>query len=107
MSCTTHQRLTLVARDSKKPDIDWNLRLPRDAVAFVGAAGLSLALLAGNDLVRDDGSGVLSSTGRGGDRSLFALRSSDVRFYLETHDLVTGRVALEPPTRQKRPHALN
>ncbi|HEY0144026.1 MAG TPA: hypothetical protein VGF48_24275 [Thermoanaerobaculia bacterium] len=35
----------------------------------------------------------LSASGRGGDRVLYALRDIDVRFYLETHDLVTGRVA--------------
>jgi hypothetical protein len=124
------QRLTLIARDAKKPDIDWNAGLRRDAVAFVGVPALRLALSAGNDLeldigrvivdragdsehfldlltslpgeftgdvllVRDDGSGVLSATGRGGERVLFALRGHDVRFYLETLDLVTGRVALE------------
>lgn len=45
--------------------------------------------------VRDDGSGFLSATGRGGDRVLYALSGYDIRFYLETHDLVTGRAALE------------
>lgn len=35
----------------------------------------------------------LSACGRGGDRVLYALREVDVRFYLETHELVTGRVA--------------
>ncbi|MFP5247829.1 MAG: hypothetical protein ACLGH0_14140 [Thermoanaerobaculia bacterium] len=45
--------------------------------------------------IRDDGSGILSATGRGGDRVLYALTTHDIRFYLETHDLVTGRVALE------------
>jgi hypothetical protein len=45
-------------------------------------------------LVRDDGTGVLSATARGGDRVMYALTPHDVRFYLETHDLVTGRVAL-------------
>jgi hypothetical protein len=34
----------------------------------------------------------LSSLGRGGDRVLYALAPHDVRFYLETHELVTGRV---------------
>lgn len=46
-------------------------------------------------LIRDDGSGVLSAWGRGGDRVLYALTAHDVRFYLETQDLVTARVALE------------
>jgi hypothetical protein len=45
-------------------------------------------------LIRDDGSGFLSATGRGGDRVLYALSGYDIRFYLETHDLVTGRAAL-------------
>ena len=44
--------------------------------------------------IRDDGSGVLSATGRGGDRILYGLSVHDVRFYLETHDLVTGRVMM-------------
>jgi hypothetical protein len=34
----------------------------------------------------------LSSLGRGGDRVLYSLQAHDVRFYLETHELVTGRV---------------
>ena len=46
-------------------------------------------------MIRDDGSGFLSATGRGGDRVLYALIARDVRFYLETHDLVTGRAVLE------------
>jgi hypothetical protein len=126
------QRLTLIARDSHKPDMDWNYRSCRDAtVAFTqSAASLRYALGAGTDmgmdigrvivdrsgpadqfldlltelpseytgdalLIRDDGSGVLSAMGRCGDRTLHALTVHDVRFYLETHDLVTGRVALE------------
>jgi hypothetical protein len=44
--------------------------------------------------IRDDGTGFLSATGRGGDRVLYALSDRDVRFYLETHDLVTGRASL-------------
>lgn len=44
--------------------------------------------------IRDDGGGFLSATGRGGDRVLYALSDYDIRFYLETHDLVTGRAAL-------------
>ena len=46
-------------------------------------------------LVRYDGTGVLSATARGGDRVLYALTAFDVRFYLETHDLVASRVAME------------
>ena len=45
-------------------------------------------------LIRDDGTGVMSATARGGDRVLYSLMAHDVRFYLETHNLVTGRVAL-------------
>jgi hypothetical protein len=45
--------------------------------------------------VRDDGTGVLSATGRGGGRVLYGLMAADVRFYLEVHRLVTGRVMLE------------
>ena len=44
--------------------------------------------------IRPDDSGFLSATGRGGDRVLYALSGYDIRFYLETHDLVTGRAAL-------------
>jgi hypothetical protein len=43
-------------------------------------------------MIGDDGNAFLSATGRGGDRILYSLASRDVRFYLETHDLVTGRV---------------
>ena len=46
-------------------------------------------------LVRHDGTGVMSAAGRGGDRVLYALMAHDVRFYLEAHELVESRVALE------------
>jgi hypothetical protein len=127
-------RITLIARESSKPDIDWKytpsrtlgrraafldtvnaLKLAVGAALFdvgldvervivdrAGGAEEFLDLLAcmpaelhGDILfIRDDGSGFLSATGRGGDRVLYALTSHDIRFYLETHDLVTGRVAL-------------
>ena len=45
-------------------------------------------------LIRDDGSGILSASARGGDRVMYALMAEDIRFYLEAHNLVTGRVAL-------------
>jgi hypothetical protein len=45
--------------------------------------------------IRDDGSGFLSATGRGGDRVLYSLVARDIRFYLETHELVTGRAVLD------------
>lgn len=55
----------------------------------------------GGDIVfiREDGSGFLSATGRGGDRVMYRLFQNDVRFYLETHDLVTDRIA-EPAVLQ-------
>lgn len=128
----THRRLTLIARDTHKPDMDWNYApYAGEAVAFLDSTGaLRSALPAGAELgldigrvivdragasdeflhlltelppefagdalfVRDDGSGVLSAMGRGGDRVLYSLNSYDVRFYLETLNLVTGRVVME------------
>lgn len=127
-----HRRMTIIARNSRKPDIDWNCRpQSSDTVAFIDStAALRSALEASVELgldigrvivdraatpdefldllatlpvefngdalfIRDDGSGVLSATGRGGDRVLYSLRSNDVRFYLETMNLVTGRVVVE------------
>ena len=125
-------RLTLIARNSAKPDVDWNhAACMRFSLAFVesiealafalstavrevgldvgrvivdraGDGDRFLALLTrlpaeftGDVLfIRDDGAGVLSATGRGGDRVLYALTPKDIRFYLETHDLVTGRVMM-------------
>lgn len=43
-------------------------------------------------LITNDDSGFLSSTGRGGDRVLYALSATDVRFYLEMHGLVADRI---------------
>jgi hypothetical protein len=40
-------------------------------------------------MISDDGSGFLSATGRGGDRVLYALKKSDVAFYLETSQIAT------------------
>jgi len=129
----TDPRITLIARQSTKPDFDWNhSRTRAQKVAFLdsvnalsfalgaamndvgldveriivdrtGDAEAFLHLLSGmpseftGDLlfIRDDGAGFLSATGRGGDRVLYALSGYDIRFYLETHDLVTGRAALE------------
>lgn len=126
-------RITLIAREATRPDVDWNYaRCRSQRVAFLdsvnalrfalGAAlydvGLDvervivdraadadqfldlLAAMPGEFsgdvlLLREDGGGFLSATGRGGDRVLYALRQYDVRFYLETHELVTGRSALE------------
>jgi hypothetical protein len=46
-------------------------------------------------LIRDDDSGFLSATGRGGDRVLYALRAQDVEFYLETHGLLAAAEVLQ------------
>lgn len=45
--------------------------------------------------IAEDTRSYLSALGRGGDRVLYALQEHDVRFYLETHELVTGRVCAE------------
>lgn len=126
-------RITLIARESTKPDIDWNYAsCARMRVAFVDSVfalryalesavceiGLDVGRVVvdragGSDdflglltalppeftgdvvYVRDDGTGILSATARGGDRVLYALTPHDVRFYLEANDLVTGRSALK------------
>jgi hypothetical protein len=128
-----NQRVTLIAREQSKPDVDWNYaRCRAQRVAFLdsvaslkfalgaaltdvgldiervivdraGSADEFLDLLAtmpsefNGDvlLVRDDGGGFMSAAGRGGDRVMYALSPYDVRFYLETQDMVTGRAALE------------
>jgi hypothetical protein len=43
-------------------------------------------------MIGDAGNAFLSAMGRGGERVLYALTPHDVRFYLETHKLVTGRI---------------
>lgn len=48
---------------------------------------------AGDVLLIGEERAYLSASGRGAGRVLYALRNVDVRFYLETHELVTGRVA--------------
>lgn len=128
---STEQRITLIARQTTKPDVDWNYAdsAPRRVAFLESMAAIHLALGAalydvGLDvervivdragapedflhllanipaefagdivLINDNGAGFLSATGRGGDRVVYALSSVDVRFYLETHDLVTGRAA--------------
>lgn len=82
---------------------DVGLDVERIIIDRSGEAEQFLDLLAGAPeefagdmlLIRDDGCGFLSATGRGGNRVLYALSPYDVRFYLETHDLVTGRAALQ------------
>lgn len=54
-------------------------------------------------LIRTDNSAFLSSLGRGGDRVLYSLGANDLRFYLEMHALVTGRIAVPA---QPRPLAV-
>ena len=44
-------------------------------------------------LIREGESSFLSSMGRGGDRVLYSMSVNDLRFYLEMHGPVTGRVA--------------
>lgn len=123
-------RITLVVRESTKPDADWNYERRGENVAFLDSIGaLKFAVrsaqrdgldiermivdragtaedflellvavpaeLSGDILlIYDNGAGFLSATGRGGDRVLYALTPHDIRFYLETKDLVTGRLAL-------------
>jgi hypothetical protein len=124
-------RITLIAREATKPDVDWNYaRCRGENVAFLNSVGaLKFAVRAAQQdgldiermivdragtpgdflellaavpvelmgdilLIHDNGAGFLSATGRGGDRVLYALTPHDVRFYLETQNLVTGRVAL-------------
>jgi hypothetical protein len=132
MTPNFQSRVTLIARENSKPDVDWNysrsrtqkvafldsvkalrfavsaavcdvgLDIERVVVDRAGTAEEFLDLLAALPaelngdvlMIRDDGSGFLSATGRGGDRVLYALSAYDVRFYLETHELVTGRSAL-------------
>lgn len=81
---------------------DVGMDVERIIVDRAGSADEYLDLLAGTPpefcgdvlFIRDDGSGFLSASGRGGDRLLYALNAHDIRFYLETHELVTARVAL-------------
>ena len=43
--------------------------------------------------IRDDAASYLSTVGRGDGRLLYALTSSDVQFYLETHSLIAKAAA--------------
>ena len=51
-------------------------------------------------LIRDDETGFLSATGRGGDRILYALSAEDIRFYLETTSLIEAGSAVMAPARE-------
>lgn len=82
---------------------DGGLDIERVIVDRSGSADDFLELLArvpgefAGDVVflRDDGRGFISATARGGDRVIYSLTARDVRFYLETHGLVTGRTAIQ------------
>jgi hypothetical protein len=125
-------RITLIARHSSKPDLDWNYTHCRydnvvfldsvnalkfavrsmntpggmdieriivdragSAEDFLGLLAAVPAELAGDVLfIHDNNAGFLSASARGGDRVLYALTHRDIRFYLETFDLVTGRAPL-------------
>jgi hypothetical protein len=47
-------------------------------------------------LIREDGSGFLSTAGRADGRLLYALNENDVRFYLDAHQLVKHEAADVP-----------
>ena len=89
-----------------KPLVDLDVDVERIILDRSTSASEYLALLAslphefGGDvlMVRDDETGFLSSTGRGGDRVLYALSSHDLAFYLEAHGLVvpTGTPLVAP-----------
>jgi hypothetical protein len=127
------KRITVIARDDRKPGTDWrlysnspdrvvvtdsfstlgymlrrgmkdmNLDVERFVIDRAAPHADFLVLLAtipedfaGDVLfISEDGGGFLSATSRSGGRVLYALGVEDVRFYLEAHDLVTGRVALD------------
>lgn len=45
--------------------------------------------------IESDSHAYLSTRGRGDGRLLYTMGSNDLRFYLEAHELVTGRVQVE------------
>ncbi|MGZ4808682.1 MAG: hypothetical protein ACXV7D_05070 [Thermoanaerobaculia bacterium] len=80
---------------------EMNLDIERVLLDRAASAVEYLDLLAtlpmefGGDVVyiREDESGFLSANGRGGNRVMYALTSEDIRFYLETHALVSASAA--------------
>jgi hypothetical protein len=56
-------------------------------------------------MIRDDETGFLSSTGRGGDRILYALSSEDLRFYMQMHSLAET-VAQAPAEATQQPKVI-
>jgi hypothetical protein len=79
-----------------RPLVEFDADVERIVLDRSSSASEYLALLAqlphqftGDVLmIRDDDSGFLSATGRGGDRVLYALSAADLQFYLLTHGLV-------------------
>ena len=130
MTTQDSRRITLISRNSRTVERDWDLSVNAASrvitvdsllvLRYALAGGLAevnrdvervildrttsaseyLSLLASLPaqfagdvlLITSDDSGFLSSLGRGGDRVLYALSAPDIRFYLETHALVTGKV---------------
>lgn len=90
-----------------KPLVEIEADVARIILDRSGSASEYLALLASLPhefagdvlMIREDETGFLSSTGRGGDRVLYALSSQDMMFYLEAQGLVrsTGIVETQPP----------
>ncbi len=84
-----------------RPLVDLDADVERIILDRSSSASEYLALLAqlphqfGGDvlMIRDDDSGFLSATGRGGDRVLYALSPYDLHFYLLTHGLLSGDAA--------------
>jgi len=92
-----------------KPLVDLDVDVERIILDRSSSASEYLALLASLPhqftgdvlMIRDDETGFLSSTGRGGDRVLYALSSQDLGFYLEAHGLIvaTGEPLIMPDSR--------
>ncbi len=94
---------TVLRYSMAKPLVDLDVDVERIILDRSSSASDYLALLASLPheftgdvlMIRDDESGFLSSTGRGGDRVLYALTANDMQFYLEAHGLIV-RGSSEP-----------
>ncbi|HSP33136.1 MAG TPA: hypothetical protein VLU46_02345 [Thermoanaerobaculia bacterium] len=92
-----------------KPLADLDVDVARIVLDRSSSASEYLALLAALPhqftgdalLIRDDESGFLSSTGRGGDRVLYALSAHDLQFYLEANGLVVPSGAMLAASKQR------
>lgn len=81
-----------------RPVVDLDVDVERIILDRSSSASDFLALLAALPhqftgdvvMIRDDETGFLSSTGRGGDRVLYATSADDMRFYLDAHGLVVS-----------------